>query len=383
MLNTKQSDRRNSWKYAAVVPALAAFTLLFQVQVVAQEKEISKQSNSVTAEYVSWSVEIHKDATDEEIKKESGIFKKEFDTDINVQNVTRNQKNEITGLKVTAKDKTQTKVFEVSGTEPISPFTIEVGKSGKENKNKISFGTPGKNRTVATYNMEGDSIKKSKVIISNGPNVMPPPLPPSPMAPPGHWQVNSMKIGNDDMLIVINGVKQKKGEGIKLPLNEEIEGMTILKDKEGKKKYGKEGKEGVVEITTRRTAPGKLSINNAAYGYGIDMDDLKMDLSDLTIDLAELNNMEEFKDVFKDADIAILKSAMSPENMKLIQDQIRDAQIDFDKYAASPNGLSKKEREEIKKELERTREEIKEAQKEIEQAKKEIIQAKKDLSKKA
>ena len=38
MLNKNQSKKRNSWKYALVVPALIAFVLLFQIEVVAQEK---------------------------------------------------------------------------------------------------------------------------------------------------------------------------------------------------------------------------------------------------------------------------------------------------------------------------------------------------------
>jgi hypothetical protein len=38
MLNKIQSNKRNSWKYAMILPALVAFMFLFQVEVVAQEK---------------------------------------------------------------------------------------------------------------------------------------------------------------------------------------------------------------------------------------------------------------------------------------------------------------------------------------------------------
>jgi hypothetical protein len=38
MLNKNQSNKRNSWKYAVVIPALIAFVLLFQIEVIAQEK---------------------------------------------------------------------------------------------------------------------------------------------------------------------------------------------------------------------------------------------------------------------------------------------------------------------------------------------------------
>ena len=52
MLNKNQSHKRNSWKYATVVPALIGFTILFQVEAVAQEKapkETIKTKTTTTA----------------------------------------------------------------------------------------------------------------------------------------------------------------------------------------------------------------------------------------------------------------------------------------------------------------------------------------------
>jgi hypothetical protein len=43
MLNKNQSNKRNSWKYAVVLPLLGAFVFFFQVKVVAQEKAAPKQ----------------------------------------------------------------------------------------------------------------------------------------------------------------------------------------------------------------------------------------------------------------------------------------------------------------------------------------------------
>lgn len=43
MLNKNQSNKRNSWKYALVLPLLGAFVFFFQVKVVAQEKVAPKQ----------------------------------------------------------------------------------------------------------------------------------------------------------------------------------------------------------------------------------------------------------------------------------------------------------------------------------------------------
>jgi len=48
MLNKNQSNKRNSWKYAVVVPALVAFILFFQVKVVAQKTESKQTVNELT-----------------------------------------------------------------------------------------------------------------------------------------------------------------------------------------------------------------------------------------------------------------------------------------------------------------------------------------------
>jgi hypothetical protein len=54
MLNKNQSKKINSWKYALVLPALVAFCVLFQVKVVAQEKESDfKISNVIVSLHVT------------------------------------------------------------------------------------------------------------------------------------------------------------------------------------------------------------------------------------------------------------------------------------------------------------------------------------------
>jgi hypothetical protein len=51
MLNQNQSKKWNSWKYITVFPALVAFVFLFQIEVVAQEKETPKQENRTKSEH--------------------------------------------------------------------------------------------------------------------------------------------------------------------------------------------------------------------------------------------------------------------------------------------------------------------------------------------
>ncbi|SHG85847.1 BlaR1 peptidase M56 [Flavobacterium fluvii] len=73
MLNKNQSNKRNYWKYAVVLPLLGAFVFFFQVKVVAQEKEPSKQENKTKSNTVDLaSIKIEKDLTT--LSKEKEIY---------------------------------------------------------------------------------------------------------------------------------------------------------------------------------------------------------------------------------------------------------------------------------------------------------------------
>ncbi len=392
MLNKQQSSKCRSWKYAIVLPALAAFMLAFQVKVVAQEKE-APETKVVTQTKMKIAVEVNKDSKDEELHAESKVFKEEFDADVNFQNITRNQKNEITGVKVTVKDKTQSKVYEVAGTEPIAPFTVEMEKGGKSDKNTIIFGSPKPMRIIADhmYYNEGDSISKHKIIRGYSGNIPTPPAPPAPHgqyhiytvpppmpAPPsGNWTVNSMKINNDDMLIVINGVKQEKGESIKLGLDEEIASLTMLSDKDGKKKYGKDGKKGVVEITTKKSNSWAISKSPRAFVYsGNDPQGMSFSYDFSNEDMAR--SLRDGLNVLEDFNFEELGDVFNSEDMQRLQEELGRAQIDVQKAMdeARFNFDSEKITDE---EMAKIRKELREAQKEIQQARKEMMETRREM----
>ncbi len=337
MLNKKQSKTRNSWKYAVVVPALVAFMFCFQLKVTAQEK--APDAETVERTSVKVALEVTKDTKDEALEAEKDFFKQEFDTDITFSDITRNEKGEITGIKIVAKNSDETSVYESSGETAIAPFTIEVEKDDNGNQ-KISFGvTPGIKATgnVSLYQSEDNTISYTtdkEIIISDSSapkntarassittkNTYPAP------AQEGNWSVNNIAIDNKDLLIIINGVKQEKGESIKLPLNMEIDKMNFLDKKDSKKKYGKDGKKGAVEITTKKRAPRysvhtieddglwKMAIGNS----GINYDDM-LAMRDLAY--VDFENIEQFP---------ILKG-MSEEDFAIIKEQLGDAQVEFKK----------------------------------------------------
>ena len=94
MLNTNQSHKKKSWKYALVIPALIGFVLLFQVKTIAQEK--TNSNHSVID--LTWT----KNTTDEEFKKDALIASKNVIFDFT--EIIRNEKSEIMSITISFKD---------------------------------------------------------------------------------------------------------------------------------------------------------------------------------------------------------------------------------------------------------------------------------------
>ncbi len=141
MLNKNQSRKRNSWKYAVILPALVAFMLLFQVRVIAQEKESDtvaadkKVEVRVLREPRS-EVVVDKRTSDTELKAFAERMKQEG-VSLKFSKVKRNNTGEITRIKAEFKDKNGKKgTTMVDGDEPIKPLTFY------KSENTIGFGAP-------------------------------------------------------------------------------------------------------------------------------------------------------------------------------------------------------------------------------------------------
>lgn len=140
MLNKNQSNKRNSWKYALIIPALLGFVLLFQIKTVAQERAL-QETKSKQGEI---SLVIDKNSSEDELKKEAKRLKDEHGVTLKCSKIKRNANGEITGIKVEYKDKNGNKgVSQVNGKEPISP--IHFFKNG----DVIGFGKTKSVRIIA------------------------------------------------------------------------------------------------------------------------------------------------------------------------------------------------------------------------------------------
>ena len=143
MLNKNQSNKRNYWKYALVLPLLGAFVFFFQVKVVAQEKEAEPTvvEHSITVEDSVDIYKINKNTTDAELKEKVKALKEKYDISLNFSGVERNSKNELIAIKVDLnKGKEISKKMATKGTEAIKTFGIIVSKN-KNGELSADFGT--------------------------------------------------------------------------------------------------------------------------------------------------------------------------------------------------------------------------------------------------
>jgi len=155
MLNTNQSNRKNIWKIALILPIIVGFIYLFQVKVVAQEKIKIEENEGLNRAVVDSAVavgegySINKHSTDAEIKNDAASLMKDHNIDYKFSNIKRNDKDEIIAIKIEFNDNKGHKGEKViNGTEPIKPihFTIDIDKNGKKQFGFYKFIMPkGKN----------------------------------------------------------------------------------------------------------------------------------------------------------------------------------------------------------------------------------------------
>lgn len=138
MLNTNQSKRKNAFKYAIVVPVLIAFIMLFQVKVIAKERNSNSFAKTTSAQQNKYVIQ--KSSTDNELKVYSDKFKQDYKIDLNIKGIKRNSDKEITAINITLDDnKGKKAVHKIDSDEAIEPIYINIAK-GKNDTYSFAIG---------------------------------------------------------------------------------------------------------------------------------------------------------------------------------------------------------------------------------------------------
>ncbi|KFF04705.1 M56 family metallopeptidase [Flavobacterium reichenbachii] len=278
MLNKNQSKKRNSWKFYTVVPALVAFVLLFQVEVIAREKQLSKKE---IAEENIKSVDVYKikkTTTDKELTEVIEKLKANHNLDVLISDVKRNDANEITAIKISVKNgKDQAQAMQLGGSKAIKDYGIvvitkddgskkidfntndsaegdqkvKIVKSNKTKKvkntktddvtNKNSYTTTYSNsnsNNVTTLSVQNgsDSNETTSVSVSSKPNS----------------KIVVKSSNNSKQLVIVDGVVMPASVGMDDLESLDISSMDVISSSNAVVKYGEQGENGVIVITTKK-----------------------------------------------------------------------------------------------------------------------------------
>ena len=251
MLHTNQSHKRNAWKYATILPLLTGFFFMFQIETVAQVKE-----NSEVAAYaveVDYSHIVTSKTTDAEIKEIENAFKDD-ENNLKISNVKRNKEGEILEIKLefSSKKNSKTKNIKiVKGDKPIQPIKIFI-KEDENDKKSVGFEEVS-NLVTGKYISVDESIEVDSITS-------------------GGYTIDNMVKNGKKVKLIINGKLQPENEKIKIPLDQELDVLKELDEKELKSKYNINKKEGEVyyEFTTKKELNIKREVekNNSGWGIG-------------------------------------------------------------------------------------------------------------------
>jgi beta-lactamase regulating signal transducer with metallopeptidase domain len=235
MLHTNQSHKRNAWKYAAILPLLVGFMLLFQIETIAQVKEKSEiVSYAVSSNFSSI---LTKNTTDKELRELEKTFSDEKHK-LKISKVKRNKKGEIIEIKLLLDSgKTYVQILERKSTEPIDDIKIFIN-TDKDDKKSVGFEEVS-NVVSAKYVEDDETIE----VETNSEG----------------YTIDNMVKNGKKINLIINGKLQSATVKSKIPLDQEIDILKELDEKDLKSKYNIDKKEGEVyyELTTKK----ELKIN--------------------------------------------------------------------------------------------------------------------------
>ena len=235
MLHTNQSHKRNAWKYATILPLLVGFMLLFQIETIAQVKEKSEiVSYAVSSNFSSI---LTKNTTDKELRELEKTFSDEKHK-LKISKVKRNKKGEIIEIKLLLDSgKTYVQILERKSTEPIDAIKIFIN-TDKDDKKSVGFEEVS-NVVSAKYVEDDETIE----VETNSEG----------------YTIDNMVKNGKKINLIINGKLQSATVKSKIPLDQEIDILKELDEKDLKSKYNIDKKEGEVyyELTTKK----ELKIN--------------------------------------------------------------------------------------------------------------------------
>jgi hypothetical protein len=230
MLNKNQSKKWNSLKYTLVIPVLVAFVLLFQMEVIAKEKNPSQKTQQSTSKTEDV-YQITNNSTEVELKEKAVLIKQSYGVKVEFTDLKRNANNKLTAITVEVKKDKVSKKRTFKNSDAIETFSIVISKNS-DGELSVDF-------------VEKHKKYDSLVIATNA--------------------ISPDKSIPDDAKIFINGAESNKAEMDKLD-PKEIASVDVIKNSDKKeiriitKKFEKMCNENTIYINDKKVSQNELNI---------------------------------------------------------------------------------------------------------------------------
>lgn len=321
MLNKNQSNKRNSWKYAIIIPALVAFVFLFQIKIIAQEKEQITWSDKTSSENVilmNW----NKNTKDEELKSDVEALKKQGVT-LKYSKLKRNANGEITAIKIKFKDeKGNSGATELNSLNPIKPITFyKTDDAIGFGKPRMAFFKTNKNEKDGSekhfeYSFKTTDSTSDETVDINSPNNADDKI---------HKKIIIKKSGDEKPLIIINGKKIEDDIAIDdLDIDGDFTGkIMFFNDDDFPKIFEKNG---AIVLSTKK-------INDAMKAAKLELEKLGPDIEkNIRIEMEKVK--PEIERALKELDATNPDFEKAKAEMKQAKEEMLKAKAEMEKAKA-------------------------------------------------
>jgi beta-lactamase regulating signal transducer with metallopeptidase domain len=241
MLQKTKSKKINQLKYALIIPALALFLMSFNTEKVYLKAEKVDTNNQPTEKLLEQNdpiiIYITDSFTDEELK----LLKSHLSTkgySFKTSKLQRNKYKLITGITISINNKSTSADYSISSNTRIKPIKLELNNS----ENSISIG-----------------ITSDKIAVGF----------PSQVDADNYGVLKKMSDINLKKPLYILNEKEITGKEFEELNPKSIKSVNVLKSESAIKEYGEKGKNGVIEITTKKNKKSRWTVkgkkNNVIY----------------------------------------------------------------------------------------------------------------------
>ena len=242
MLNKNTTQKSNVWKLSLILPFLAVFIFIFNVETIAQE--VQKKTESPNPAKANANREIFNDAVKSEFDDIPAIHRENTDVIIHAFQETK-------PLIVVDGKRVKTG-FDLNSIDPSSIDNIKVLKD----KMAIEkYGEAGRNGVIEIYLRSGDTLRDEKPTSEEKENATTIKVTKYKFEESPKLSVRDVGSANPDAstpLYIVDGKEMGKDFDAETVAPEDIESVTVLKGEQATTKYGDKAKAGAIEITLKK-----------------------------------------------------------------------------------------------------------------------------------